>query len=70
MAGLGEAVDPATAQADPEMPPVLAELAQHNLREGAASMRAARQAGVKIALGSDMSLADRAWRSSGWSITG
>jgi imidazolonepropionase-like amidohydrolase len=57
MAGLGEAIDPATAQADPEMPPVLAELAQHNLREGAASMRAARQAGVKIALGSDMSLA-------------
>ena len=57
MAGLGEAIDPATAQADPEMPPVLAELAQHNLQEGAASMRAARQAGVKIALGSDMSLA-------------
>ena len=39
------------------MPPVLAELARHNLAEGAASMRAARQAGVKIALGSDMSLA-------------
>jgi imidazolonepropionase-like amidohydrolase len=39
------------------MPPVLAELAQRNLQEGAASMRAARQAGVKIALGSDMSLA-------------
>jgi imidazolonepropionase-like amidohydrolase len=57
MAGLGEVVDPLTAQAYPEMPPVLAELAQHNLREGAASMRAARQAGVKIALGSDMSLA-------------
>jgi len=57
MAGLGEAIDPATAQADPEMPPVLAELAQRNLREGAASMRAARQAGVKIALGSDKSLA-------------
>ena len=57
MAGLGEAVDPATAQANPEMPPVLAELAQRNLKEGAASMRAARQAGVKIALGSDVSLA-------------
>ncbi len=57
MAGLGEAVDPATAQADPEMPPVLSELAQYNLEEGAASMRAARQAGVKIALGSDTSLA-------------
>jgi imidazolonepropionase-like amidohydrolase len=39
------------------MPPVLSELARHNLREGAASMRAARQAGVRIALGSDLSLA-------------
>jgi imidazolonepropionase-like amidohydrolase len=54
---LGEALDPAAAHADPGMPPVLAELAQHNLEEGAASMRAARQAGVKIALGSDVSLA-------------
>jgi imidazolonepropionase-like amidohydrolase len=36
---------------------VLTELARHNLAEGAASMRAARQAGVKIALGSDVSLA-------------
>ena len=57
MAGLGEAIDEATAQAHPDMPPVLAELAERNLREGAASMRAAQQAGVKIALGSDMSLA-------------
>jgi imidazolonepropionase-like amidohydrolase len=57
MAGWGEAIDPATAQAEPEMPPVLSELAELNLAEGAASMRAARQAGVKIALGSDMSLA-------------
>jgi imidazolonepropionase-like amidohydrolase len=57
MAGFGEVVDPAAAQAEPEMPPVLAELAERNLREGAASMRAARDAGVKIALGSDMSLA-------------
>jgi imidazolonepropionase-like amidohydrolase len=57
MAGLGEVVDPATAQADPEMPPMLVELAQYNLREGSASMVAARQAGVKIALGSDTSLA-------------
>ncbi len=57
MAGLGEAIDEATAQAHPDMPPVLAELAERNLREGAASMRAAHQAGVKIALGSDMSLA-------------
>src|SRR5215468_503289 len=57
MAGLDDAVDPATAQRAPEMPPELTELAEHNLDEGAASMRAARQAGVKIALGSDMSLA-------------
>jgi len=57
MAGLGEVVDPAGAPAAPDMPPVLAELAQRNLREGAASMRAAHQEGVKIALGSDMSLA-------------
>jgi imidazolonepropionase-like amidohydrolase len=67
MAGLREAVDPkaageadldpASAHADPGMPPVLTELAQHNLEEGTASMRAARLAGVKIALGSDVSLA-------------
>jgi imidazolonepropionase-like amidohydrolase len=67
MAGLEEAVDPAIApppddgqyraHADPGMPPLLTELARHNLEEGAASMRAARQAGVKIALGSDLSLA-------------
>jgi imidazolonepropionase-like amidohydrolase len=58
MSGLGsEVVDPARADAEPDMPPVLVELAQRNLREGAASMRAARDAGVKIALGSDTSLA-------------
>jgi imidazolonepropionase-like amidohydrolase len=68
MAGLGETVDPGdgpdAAAADPEaphadpgLPEVLTELARHNLAEGAASMRAARQAGVKIALGSDVSLA-------------
>jgi imidazolonepropionase-like amidohydrolase len=72
MAGLGEAVDPAAGpalptigaaadpdapHADPGMPPVLTELARHNLAEGAASMRAAQRAGVKIALGSDVSLA-------------
>jgi imidazolonepropionase-like amidohydrolase len=58
MSGLGEEViDPADAQAQPDMPPVLVELAQRNLSEGAASMRAARKAGVKIALGSDTSLA-------------
>ena len=68
MAGLGETVDPAAGpdaaaadpdapHADPGMPPVLTELARHNLAEGAASMRAAQRAGVKIALGSDVSLA-------------
>jgi imidazolonepropionase-like amidohydrolase len=57
MAGMREVIDPADAEVVPEMPPVLVELARHNLAEGAASMRAARQAGVKIALGSDMSLA-------------
>jgi imidazolonepropionase-like amidohydrolase len=58
MAGLSEEViDPAHAEAEPDMPPVLVELAQRNIEEGAASMRAARRAGVKIALGSDTSLA-------------
>jgi imidazolonepropionase-like amidohydrolase len=56
MAGLGDVVDPADAEPVPEMPPVLIDLAHRNLDEGAASMRAARQAGVKIALGSDMGL--------------
>jgi imidazolonepropionase-like amidohydrolase len=54
MAGLGEAVDPAGAERAPEMPPELVALAGHNLEQGAASMRAARDAGVKIALGSDV----------------
>src|SRR5580698_4765868 len=57
MAGLGEVIDPAEAEPAPDMPPVLAELAVRNLAEGAATMRAARDLGVKIALGSDMSLA-------------
>ena len=39
------------------MPPVLTGLAQFNLEQGAASMRAARLAGVPIALGSDVRLA-------------
>jgi imidazolonepropionase-like amidohydrolase len=51
MAGLGDAVDPATAQRVPEMPAELVDLAGQNLENGAASMRAARDAGVKIALG-------------------
>ena len=57
MAGLGGAVDPATAERVPEMPPELVDLADQNLENGAASMRAARDAGVKIALGSDMEVA-------------
>ena len=57
MAGLGDAVDPATAERVPEMPPALVDLADQNLENGAASMRAARDAGVKIALGSDMEVA-------------
>jgi imidazolonepropionase-like amidohydrolase len=36
------------------MPPPLVKLAEHNLEQGAASMRAARDAGVKIACGSDI----------------
>jgi imidazolonepropionase-like amidohydrolase len=57
MAGLGDAVDPARADREPEMPPELVELADQNLDNGTASMRAARDAGVKIALGSDMEVA-------------
>jgi imidazolonepropionase-like amidohydrolase len=57
MAGFGEVIDPADAVPSPDMPPVLAELAVRNLEEGTASMRAASEAGVKVALGSDMSLA-------------
>jgi imidazolonepropionase-like amidohydrolase len=57
MAGFGEVVDPAEAVPNPDMPPVLAELAVRNLEEGAATMREAIQAGVRVALGSDMSLA-------------
>jgi len=54
MAGFGDAVDPAEARRATEMPPELVDLADVNLENGAASMRAARNAGVKIALGSDM----------------
>ncbi len=53
MAGLGDAVDPAAAKRVPEMPSELVDLADLNLEQGAASMRAARDAGVTIALGSD-----------------
>jgi len=56
MAGLEDVIDPSQAQAASQMPPMLAELAQHNLAEGAATMRAANKAGVKIALGSDVTV--------------
>jgi len=56
MAGLGDAIDPSGAPRAAEMPPALVALADHNLEQGAASMRAARDAGVKIALGSDVAL--------------
>jgi imidazolonepropionase-like amidohydrolase len=53
MAGIDEAVDPAQATSRPDMLPALVALAHHNLQEGTRSMRAAREAGVQIALGSD-----------------
>ena len=53
MAGLGDAIDPRRATADPQMLPSIVELAQHNLEQGAHSLRAAQRAGVRIALGSD-----------------
>ena len=56
MAGLGDAIEVAGARRVPEMPGTLVRLADHNLEQGAASMRAARDAGVRIALGSDVSL--------------
>jgi imidazolonepropionase-like amidohydrolase len=56
MAGLGEAIDERAAVPEAEMPPALVELARHNIAEGAATMRAATSAGVKIALGSDVQL--------------
>jgi imidazolonepropionase-like amidohydrolase len=53
MGGLGDAIDPAGATVDADMLPSIVELAHHNLEQGTLSMRAARRAGVKIALGSD-----------------
>jgi imidazolonepropionase-like amidohydrolase len=55
MAGLGDAIDEQAAR-EAQMPPALVELARHNIAEGAATMRAASSAGVKIALGSDVQL--------------
>jgi imidazolonepropionase-like amidohydrolase len=54
MAGLGDVLDPAAAKPDPEMPPMLADLAMYNLDQGAATLRAARQAGVAMAVGGDV----------------
>jgi imidazolonepropionase-like amidohydrolase len=56
MAGLGEAIDEQAAVPAVEMPPALVQLARHNIAEGAATMRAASSAGVKVALGSDVRL--------------
>jgi imidazolonepropionase-like amidohydrolase len=53
MGGLGTAIDPEGAEIEPEMLPSIVALAHHNLEQGTRSMRAARAAGVKIALGSD-----------------
>jgi imidazolonepropionase-like amidohydrolase len=53
MGGFGDAIDPDEANVDAHMLPSIVELAHHNLQQGTLSMRAARQAGVKIALGSD-----------------
>jgi imidazolonepropionase-like amidohydrolase len=56
MAGLGEADAAVVAEPAVKMTPMLADLARRNIHEGAASLRAARDTGVKIALGSDVSL--------------
>jgi imidazolonepropionase-like amidohydrolase len=53
MGGFGDAIDPDQATVDAHMLPSIVQLAHHNLQQGTLSMRAARQAGVKIALGSD-----------------
>ncbi len=53
MAGLGRAIDPNGVDAAGEMPEVLVDLAAHNLEQGALTMRAAKDLGVRIALGSD-----------------
>jgi len=53
MGGLGDVIDPTDAAVDPEMLPSIVELAHYNLEQGTRSLRAAREAGVRIALGSD-----------------
>jgi imidazolonepropionase-like amidohydrolase len=56
MAGYGYENAGTSAEPAVEMTPMLADLAQRNIDDGAASLQAARRAGVKIALGSDVSL--------------
>jgi imidazolonepropionase-like amidohydrolase len=56
MAGLGDVGAGPEAGPSPEMTPMLAELARRNIDEGATSLRAAKDAGVKVALGSDVTL--------------
>ena len=60
MAGLSDGISDAGTAAHAEPPagmtPMLAGLARSNIDDGAASLRAARNAGVKIAVGSDVSL--------------
>jgi imidazolonepropionase-like amidohydrolase len=53
MAGLDEAIDPSGVEVDAEMIPSIVALAHYNLEQGTLSMRAAKKAGVKIALGAD-----------------
>jgi imidazolonepropionase-like amidohydrolase len=53
MAGINEAIDPASVTPDPHMLPRLVELANYNLQQGTQSMRAGLAAGVRIGLGSD-----------------
>ncbi|HTU98539.1 MAG TPA: amidohydrolase family protein [Solirubrobacteraceae bacterium] len=53
MGGFGDAIDPAQATVDAHMLPSIVQLAHHNLDQGTQSMRAAHEAGVRIALGSD-----------------
>jgi imidazolonepropionase-like amidohydrolase len=53
MGGLADAIDPATATVQGQMLPSIVELAHYNLEQGTLSMRSARRAGVRIALGSD-----------------
>jgi imidazolonepropionase-like amidohydrolase len=53
MAGINDAIDPSEVVPDPSMLPRLVELARYNLEQGTLSLRAAREAGVKIGAGSD-----------------